>query len=81
EYTLIPHGLHVVGRAPSAAERVELLMACAQATQGRRPERAVIEDLVAHGMPASDDDLEDLVLLQQLSEMDQHLAEDREIEG
>ena len=81
EYTLIPHGLHVVGRAPSAAERVELLMACAEATQGRRPERAVIEDLVAHGMPASDDDLEDLVLLQQLSEMDQHLAEDREIEG
>lgn len=81
EYTLIPYGLHVVGQAPSTAERVDLLMSCAEASRGARPDRAVIEALVANGMPTSDDDLEDLALLQQLSEMDQLLAEDREIDG
>ena len=34
EYTLIPCGLHVVGQAPAACERVELLLACAEATHG-----------------------------------------------
>jgi len=81
EYTLIPYGLHVVGQAPSPAERVDLLMSCAKASHGVKPQRAVIEALVAHGMPSSDDDLEDLALLQQLSEMDQLMAEDREIDG
>lgn len=81
EYTLIPYGLHVVGQAPSPAERVDLLLSCAEASHGVRPERAVIEALVANGMPATDDDLEDLALLQQLSEMDQLMAEDREIDG
>lgn len=81
EYTLIPYGLHVVGQAPSHAERVDLLMSCAEASEGVRPERSVIEALVAHGMPTTDDDLEDLALLQQLSDMDQMLAEDREIDG
>jgi len=46
EYTLIPHGLHVVGQAPSAAERVDMLLAMAEGTHGQRPERAVIEALV-----------------------------------
>jgi magnesium chelatase subunit H len=81
EYTLIPYGLHVVGQAPSPAERVDLLLSCAEASHGVRPERAVIEALVANGMPTSDDDLEDLALLQQLSDMDDLLAEDREIDG
>jgi len=34
EYTLIPHGLHVTGRAPSAAERVDMLMAMAESLHG-----------------------------------------------
>jgi magnesium chelatase subunit H len=34
EYTLIPCGLHVVGQAPGECERVELLLACAEATHG-----------------------------------------------
>ncbi|MBT9455487.1 MAG: magnesium chelatase subunit H [Burkholderiaceae bacterium] len=81
EYTLIPYGLHVVGQAPSEAERVDLLLSCAEASHGVKPERAVIEALVANGMPASDTDLQDLALLQKLSEMDQLMAEDHEING
>jgi magnesium chelatase subunit H len=51
EYTLIPHGLHVVGRAPSAAERLEFLVAmddAAAATQALerlpRPALAALVD-------------------------------------
>ena len=81
EYTLIPYGLHVVGQAPTAAERVDLLMSFAEASEGAKPDRAVIESLVAHGMPTGDDDLEDLALLQRLADMDRLMAEDREIDG
>ncbi len=34
EYALIPHGLHVVGEPPSAAQRADLLMATAEASHG-----------------------------------------------
>ncbi len=51
EYTLIPYGLHVVGQAPSAAERVDLLLSCAEASHGAKPERALIEALVAGRTP------------------------------
>jgi magnesium chelatase subunit H len=52
EYTLIPHGLHVVGRPTSPAERVDFLTAMAETTQGSRPGlRTGIEALVA-GQPA-----------------------------
>ncbi len=34
EYTLIPHGLHVVGQSPSAEERVETLTAIAETMHG-----------------------------------------------
>ncbi|MEM6761308.1 MAG: magnesium chelatase subunit H [Pseudomonadota bacterium] len=35
EYALIPHGLHVLGEAPSEAERVDLLAAMGEARFGR----------------------------------------------
>ena len=47
EYTLIPHGLHVTGRAPSATERVDMLLAMADASHGQQLPRAAIEALVA----------------------------------
>jgi magnesium chelatase subunit H len=47
EYTLIPHGLHVTGRAPSAIERVDMLLAMADASHGQQLPRASIEALVA----------------------------------
>jgi magnesium chelatase subunit H len=44
EYTLIPHGLHVIGRPPSAPERVELLDAAGVADAGTR---AALDALLA----------------------------------
>ena len=46
EYTLIPHGLHVAGRAPSAEERVDMLLAMADASHGRQLPRAAVHALV-----------------------------------
>ena len=46
EYTLIPYGLHIVGTAPTAAERIDLLLSCADASHGLKPTRASIEALV-----------------------------------
>ena len=84
EYTLIPYGLHVVGQAPSAAERVDLLLSCAEASHGVKPARAVIEALVAHGLPAASaeaKDQPDLVVLQALAALDRLIAEDHELDG
>ncbi len=54
EQTLIPHGLHVVGRGCTAAERVDLLCAIADA-KGRTVYRDQIADLVAGQVPADAD--------------------------
>ena len=88
EYTLIPHGLHVVGKAPNAAERTELLLSMAEASHGRRPERAAVAALVggqppaaalaAGGMPADEASLR---LFGELATLDAQLAHDHEIAG
>ncbi len=46
EQTLIPHGLHVVGQASSTEERVDMLSAMAEAHEGMKTSRAVVEALV-----------------------------------
>jgi magnesium chelatase subunit H len=51
EYTLVPYGLHVAGRAPSAAQRVDMLLAMADAHHGVQVERAAIEALVQGHTP------------------------------
>lgn len=86
EYTLIPHGLHVVGEPPSLEARVDLLLAMAQAAHGVEPARSVIEALCAGhapeaaleaaGMPANEADLQ---LLRELAAHDRLLAEDHEM--
>jgi len=88
EYTLIPHGLHVVGRAPSATERVDLLLSLAEASHGQRPPRPVIEALVAGHTPeaalAAADGVASATaveLLRELATADALLAEDHEIDG
>jgi len=86
EYTLIPHGLHVTGRAPSAAERVDMLLAMADATHGRTLERAAVQALVdGHGIQAAriaghlpDDEATD-ALLSELSGYDRLLSVDTEV--
>ncbi len=84
EYSLIPYGLHVVGQAPSEAERVDLLLSCADASHGSKPERSLIEALVAGRSPdelVNEHDPEALTLLRELAAIDQLMAEDHEIDG
>ncbi|MDE2080782.1 MAG: magnesium chelatase subunit H [Burkholderiales bacterium] len=86
EYTLIPHGLHVAGRAPCAAERVDMLLAMAEASSGRRPERAALEALVAgenpervfhlSGLPR---EAASLTLIRELADVAAKLAADTEV--
>ena len=46
EYTLIPHGLHVAGRAPSAAERLDMIAAMAESGPAAVLPRAALQALV-----------------------------------
>ncbi len=88
EYTLIPHGLHVVGKAASKSERVDFLLAMAEATHGAQPARAVVQALVegatpeaalaAAGEPSTDKTLE---LLRELDHTSRLLGEDHEIDA
>jgi magnesium chelatase subunit H len=88
EYTLIPHGLHVVGQAPTPAERADMLLALAEASHGQRPARALIEAIVAAQPPeaalkaagaASDDAT--LALLRELATTNALMAHDHELDG
>jgi magnesium chelatase subunit H len=83
ETTLIPHGLHVVGQAPTPEARVELLLALAAAAHGGEPPRAAVEALVrgdppetAAG-PVTDDAT--LATLRELAATDCLLAENHEL--
>ena len=88
EYTLIPHGLHVTGRAPSAAERVDMLLAMADASHGKQLPRVTLEALVdgrsveqslAVGQLPRDE--AHLTLLRELADADKMLAVDTEVDG
>jgi magnesium chelatase subunit H len=87
EYTLIPHGLHVVGRTPGEAERTELLLAMSEG--GPVPlDRAQAQALVA-GRKAEEvlvgmgvkRDPQRLAALRELEQAAAHLARDTELEG
>jgi magnesium chelatase subunit H len=71
EHALIPHGLHVVGKAPSTIERIELLMALGESMHGAAPQRSDVEAIVAGNEPASD-------ALRELAATDRALCEDHE---
>ena len=86
EYTLIPHGLHVTGRPPCAEERVDMLLAMAEASHGRRLDRAAVQALVAgDGIDAAlavgdlPRDDETLALLAELIGADRMLSVDTEV--
>ena len=86
EYTLIPHGLHVAGRAPSLNHRVDMLLAMADAhhgvslapaaaqalAEGHSPERA----LAAAGLPR---DHHSLPALRALVQAQSQMATDHEV--
>ncbi len=85
EYTLIPHGLHVVGRAPSEAERTDLLQAMAESTSAAVQDRDAIEALVRGTAP--EDVLghhgtqEQVAALRELAATDRLLVQDSELDG
>jgi len=86
EQTLIPHGLHVVGMPPSPAERVDMLLAVADASHGVTVERAAIEAIVQGAGLAQVIELSGLArdeasreILRQLQKTNALLAEDHEI--
>ena len=88
EYTLIPHGLHVVGQAPSNEERVDLLLSVAEAGHGERLERVAIEALVRGdsvdsildvALAKADD--RSRALFAELAETNRLLGEEHELEG
>jgi magnesium chelatase subunit H len=86
EYTLVPYGLHVAGRVPSAAQQVDMLLAMAEANHGMQVERVALEALVeghspelalsAAGLPRNHSSLE---VLRALVEPQAHLAVDTEV--
>ncbi len=88
EYTLIPHGLHVAGRAPSAVERVDMLLAMADASHGQKLPRESVDALVeGHSVEkalkagAMGRDEHSISLLTELQAANAILAKDTEVAG
>ena len=80
EYTLIPHGLHVVGETPSVEQRVDTLLSIAQASHGRQFERTQIAALIDSGADAAAHGA-DQTILADLARTDRLLCAEAELEG
>jgi magnesium chelatase subunit H len=89
EHTLIPHGLHVVGKLPSATERVDFLLAMAEAANSADPAQRIAvhalvdghspeQALAQAGLIASEANLS---LLRELEKANQVLANNNEIDA
>ncbi len=86
EYSLIPHGLHTVGKPPLREERAEQLMAIAEASHGLRLTRGAADAIVAgktieaavaiDGLAPGDGTIATVAALK---EIDALLAQDHEI--
>jgi magnesium chelatase subunit H len=86
EYTLIPCGLHITGRGMGSTERVDMLVALAEASHGRVLDRAgpqalvdgasVEQALTAAGLPR---DAEHITLFNALAVTERQLATDTEV--
>jgi magnesium chelatase subunit H len=82
EYTLIPHGLHIVGEPLSREERIDMLAAMAEAKQGLRIERETIAALVEGGdADALGHDAPTRAALRDLAVSAERLSRDTEIAG
>lgn len=88
EYTLIPHGLHVVGRAPSAAARLDMLAAMAETDDDAALDRTTLDALVGGATPEAALERaghaarpQTLARLHELAECNRLLATDAEIDG
>ncbi|MBY0260322.1 magnesium chelatase subunit H, partial [Methylobacterium sp.] len=88
EHSLIPHGLHVVGQGTPPDQRVDILLALAEATHGLAPARAGLDALVAGATLDAALALGELAAtepnraaLARLRETDRLLSQDHEIQG
>ena len=88
EYTLIPHGLHIVGAALSDEERADALLSMADAGHGKRPSKLSLLALLAGESPEKalamsglDADHASLEMFTELQKTGQLLAEEHEIPG
>ncbi len=82
EYTLIPHGLHIVGEPLTQEERIDMLSAMAEATQGQSLEREMLTALVSGTDPATlTQNAETLAILRELGASAEHLARDYELDS
>jgi magnesium chelatase subunit H len=87
EYTLIPHGLHVVGNTPTEEERTDLLASMAEASHSIRVDRKAVAALVAGETPeqAASRNLEQadglVEIFRELHKTNEMLLKETEIEG
>ncbi len=78
EYTLIPNGLHVVGEPMTAAERADMLVATAEASQGIQLSQQVALAIAEGNAPSASAELPAAVL-SQLTETNRLLSKDHEL--
>jgi magnesium chelatase subunit H len=82
EYTLIPHGLHVVGETMSREERVDTLIAMADSVHSMQPSREVIEALVDGKEPnEAKTTAEHVEALKALAASHELMRDDHEVKG
>jgi len=91
EVSLIPYGMHVLGQAPAPAQRVDMLLALAEASHGTRPPADAVEAIVAGHTPAQAIEIAGmardpaaptlLAELVELAKADALMAQDHEMEG
>ncbi|MEO0576245.1 MAG: magnesium chelatase subunit H [Pseudomonadota bacterium] len=89
EVTLIPHGLHVVGKPPSVSERVDLLGSMAEASDGVLPDSDVLTALVEGDMSPTaaakavplDNVVDATALFKKLKNADDMMAADHECDA
>jgi magnesium chelatase subunit H len=83
EYTLIPEGLHVIGRPMSVAERTDMLLSVADASHGVQPTSELRNTIQA--MLTESKSLviapEHTELMNALAEIDRVMCQDNEING
>jgi magnesium chelatase subunit H len=85
EYALIPHGLHVAGRAMDLGERREMLAQIAEADEAQSPAPDVIDAIADFDTAAIDaargGSNEDDALIERLVRANANLAHNRELDG
>lgn len=84
EYTLIPHGLHVVGKAPTLEERADMLMAIAESAHEAEPTpalRVAIEAMLTGTAQPVALSEEHQLLLDKLATASELMGEIHEIDG